>query len=46
MKLEESEQLNHLLLNETYDVIIKLSPTWEILEFNDRSREIFRKKIY
>lgn len=33
-KLNETKQLNHVLLQSTPDVVIQLSPNWEIIEFN------------
>jgi two-component system CheB/CheR fusion protein len=44
VKLHETEQMNHLLLNSASDIIIKLSTKWEILEFNPAAEKYFGKK--
>ncbi len=44
VKLQETEQLEHLLLNTSSDVIIKLSTNLEILEFNPEAEILFGKK--
>ena len=43
-KLNETEQLNHLLLDLSPVVFIKLSPDWKVLEFNSVAEEVFGKK--
>ena len=40
-KLNEIGQLNHLLLDLSPDVIIKLSTDWKILEFNSVAEDVF-----
>ncbi len=40
-KLNETNQLNQLLIELSPDIIIKLSPDWEILEFNPAAEEVF-----
>jgi two-component system CheB/CheR fusion protein len=40
-KLNETNQLNRLLLDCSPDVIIKLSTDWKILEFNSAAEEFF-----
>ncbi len=44
IKLKETEQTNHLLLNSSPDVIIQLSPDLKILEFNPEAVNFFGKK--
>ena len=44
IKLNETEQMNHLLLNSTTDIIIKLSTNWKILEINKAAEKYFGKK--
>ncbi|HEX7412254.1 MAG TPA: chemotaxis protein CheB, partial [Bacteroidales bacterium] len=44
VKLNETEQVNRLLLNSSSDVIIKLSTDWKILEFNFEAEKYFGKK--
>jgi two-component system CheB/CheR fusion protein len=44
VKLLEAEKLNRLLLNSVSDVIIKLSPELEVLEFNTGAELFFGKK--
>jgi len=44
VKLNETEQMNRLLLNSSSDVIIKLSTDWKILEFNTEAEKFFGKK--
>ncbi|MCK9204522.1 MAG: PAS domain-containing protein [Bacteroidales bacterium] len=43
-KLYESEQMNHLFLNLTSEVIIKLSIDGKILEFNHEAERLFGRK--
>jgi len=43
-KLNETDQLNQLLINLSTDVIIKLSTDWKILEFNSVAEEVFEIK--
>ncbi len=43
-KLNNIDQLNHLLLDLSTDVIIKLSTDWKILEFNSVAEEFFGRK--
>jgi two-component system, chemotaxis family, CheB/CheR fusion protein len=43
-KLYKTEQMNHLLLNSSSDVIIKLSFNCKILEFNPEAEKIFGEK--
>lgn len=40
-RLNEADQLNRLLLEFSTDVIIKLSTTWKIMEFNSGAEEVF-----
>ena len=44
LKLDETEQMNRLLLNSSSDVILKLSTDWKILEFNPEAEKFFGKK--
>jgi two-component system CheB/CheR fusion protein len=44
VKLNETEQMNRLLLTSSSDVIIKLSTEWKILEFNPEAEKFFGKK--
>ncbi len=44
VKLNETEQVNRLLLNSSSDVIIKLSTDWKIMEFNPEAEKFFDKK--
>ena len=44
VKLNETEQMNRLLLNSASDIIIKLAPNWKILEFNPAAEKYFGKK--
>jgi two-component system CheB/CheR fusion protein len=44
IKLNETEQLNRLLLNSSTDAIIKLSTDYKILEFNPGAEKFFGKK--
>ena len=43
-KLNETEQFNRLLLEQSLHVIIKLSTDWKVLEFNSVAEEVFGKK--
>ena len=43
-KLIETEQLNHLLLDSSSAVIVKLSIGWKILEFNSAAEDFFGVK--
>lgn len=43
-KLNETNQLNRLLLDFSSDVIIELSTNWKILEFNSAAEEFFGTK--
>jgi len=43
-KLNETEQVNNLLLNLSSDAIIKLSANWELLEFNSAAEKYFGMK--
>ncbi len=43
-KLNEINQLSHLLLNLSPDVVIKCSTDWQIVEFNSAAEEFFGKK--
>ncbi|MBN2173144.1 MAG: PAS domain-containing protein [Bacteroidales bacterium] len=43
LKLEESEQMQRLLLNSSPDIIIELSSAWKILEFNPVAEQFFEK---
>lgn len=40
-KLNETDRINHLLLDLSQDVIIKLSADWKILEFNSTAEEFY-----
>jgi two-component system CheB/CheR fusion protein len=40
-KLNETDQLNQLLIDLSADVIIKLSTDWKILEFNSAAEKVF-----
>jgi two-component system CheB/CheR fusion protein len=44
VKLQETEQMNSLLLNSSPDVIIKLSTDWKIQEFNHEAEKFLGKK--
>ena len=44
VKLNETEQLNRLLLNSANDIIIKLSTDWKIIEINPAAEKYFGKK--
>jgi two-component system CheB/CheR fusion protein len=44
MRLNETGQMQRLLLNSSSEVIIKLSNKWEILEFNPEAEKFFGKK--
>jgi two-component system CheB/CheR fusion protein len=44
VKLHETEQLNHLLLNKSSDIIIKLSTDFKIEEINPSAEKYFGKK--
>jgi two-component system CheB/CheR fusion protein len=44
VKLQDTEQLNAIMLNASSDVIIKLSTGWKILEFNASAEKFFGKK--
>ena len=44
VKLNETEQMNHLLLNSSSDIIIKLSTDWKIQEVNPAAEKYFGKK--
>jgi len=41
LKLNETEQINNLLLNSSSDILIKLSTDWKILEFNLAAEKFF-----
>jgi two-component system CheB/CheR fusion protein len=43
IKLQETEQINHLLLNSSPDVIIRLSADLKILEFSPEAVKFFGK---
>jgi len=45
VKLNETEQMNRLLLNSASDIIIKLSTDWKILEVNPAAEKYFGKKL-
>jgi two-component system CheB/CheR fusion protein len=45
VKLYETEQVNRLLMNSSSDIIIKLSTTLKILEYNPEAEKFFGKKI-
>lgn len=44
IKLQETGQINHFLLNSSSDVIVKLSTDLKILEFNPEAVKFFGKK--
>jgi len=44
VELEETNQVQGLLLNSSSDVIIKLSNDWKVLEFNPAAEQFFEKK--
>jgi two-component system CheB/CheR fusion protein len=44
LKLQQTEQLNNMLLNSSSDVIIRLSADLKILEFNQGAEKYFGKK--
>jgi two-component system CheB/CheR fusion protein len=44
LKLHETEQFHHLILNLSSDVIIRLSTDWKIIEFNPEAEKFFGKK--
>ncbi len=44
LKLHETEQVSNLLLNSSPDVIIILSPEFEIINFNPEAEKFFNKK--
>ena len=44
LKLQETDQMNSLLLNSSSDIIIKLSTDGKILEFNPAAEKFFGKK--
>ncbi len=44
VKLHETEQMNHLLLNSASDIIIKLSTDWKIQEVNPAAEKYLDKK--
>ena len=44
LKFHEADRLNQLFLNSSSDIIIKLSPDWEIMEFNPEAEKFFGEK--
>ena len=44
VKLNETEQMNHLLLSSSSDIIVKLSTDWKIEEVNPAAEKYFGKK--
>ncbi len=44
IKLHETEQINHLLMNTTSDIIVKLSTDWKMMEVNPAGEKYFGKK--
>jgi two-component system CheB/CheR fusion protein len=44
IKLHETSQINGLLMNSSREVIIQLSPSYEIMEFNPEAELFFGKK--
>lgn len=44
LKLHETEQMNHLLLNSSSDIVIKISIDGKICEFNPEAEKFFGKK--
>ena len=44
VKLNETEQMNHLLMNSSSDIIVKLSTDWKIQEINPVAEKYFGKK--
>ncbi len=42
--MNENEHLHQLIMNSSSDVIIKLSPDWEILEYNPQAEKFLGKK--
>jgi two-component system, chemotaxis family, CheB/CheR fusion protein len=43
-KLKEAEQIQRLLFDSSKDIIIKLSPTWKVQEFNQEATRFFGVK--
>jgi two-component system CheB/CheR fusion protein len=44
-ELHEKEQVHHLILNTSSDIIVKIAPDWKILEFNPQAEKFFGKKL-
>jgi two-component system, chemotaxis family, CheB/CheR fusion protein len=44
VELHETNQVHHCLLNSSSDMIIQLSESWRILEFNPQAERFFEKK--
>lgn len=44
-ELHEKEQMHHLILNTSSDIIIKTTTDWKIMEFNIQAEKFFGKKL-
>lgn len=45
VELNEKRQMHNLLLNLSFDIIVKLSGEWKVMEFNKAAENFFGKKV-